>query len=117
MAPRRKPLAVDDLTPGETLYIWRTRKGLDQEQAAETLGTSYRVYGKWERDESAAQSPKSVRVKARPSKLETCILLRRRAGMKQRELASKMLCSTGWIKVLESGRSDYEESLYDFWNV
>lgn len=110
-------LAVSDLSPGERLFIWRHRKGVDQFEAARLKKTTYRVYGKWERDEvTIAPCPKGA-VGSELTRLEKCLLLRRRAKITQRELAADMSVSTGWVKVLESGRSEYEDSLHSYWCV
>lgn len=107
-----------ELSTGERLYIWRNRKGFDQYKAAEHHGTTYRVYGKWERDEKPTTGkPKYVGLQAELTKLETCLLLRRRKGWTQRQLSVAMQRSHGWIKRLESGRSRYESSLHAFWGV
>lgn len=110
-------LNVSELSPGERLFIWRHRKGVDQFEAAWLKKTTYRVYGKWERDENTiAACPKGT-VGAELTGLEKCLLLRRRAKMTQKELAKAMSVSTGWVKVLESGRSEYEGSLHSYWCV
>ena len=116
MATATIPL-LNNLTPGERLFIWRHRRGLSQSAAAKQMKTTCRVYSKWERDENTNSAVPHGAVRSELTKLEQCLLLRRRDGMLQSDLARRMDFSTGWVKALESGRSTYEDSLHAFWGV
>lgn len=97
-------------TTGERIFIARRRLGQTQLQRAQHFGVSLPVYCAWERDEG--EPPK--RVLPRFSKLaayEACVLLRRRAGKLQREVAKKLKCSRFHLNKMERGLAPCEDLL------
>ena len=110
---------IRSISLGERLLIDRRRRNEHQYQAAERLGLSRVVYGRWERDEPLEEDgkwpegqEKSFRIKIgrlRPN--EQCLLHRRRAQRTQADVAEEFGCCRWTINRIESGFSPAEELL------
>jgi len=107
--PNTKPLKM---TRGERLLIKRLNDGLNQNQAAAAAGVAKVVYAGWEKDrgENIPIIPKTIYA----TKLQKCIIARRRENMLQRELAEKMDCSRLWVVLMETGKAD-PKLLLSYW--
>lgn len=98
---------------GESLVIWRRRNGLSQKQAAQVCGVSPDRYREWESGNVA--SPKRYHA-GQLTPQEMCILLRRRKGWTQEELARRMGCTRTWIQNMETGKAPADR-LRTYWGV
>lgn len=102
------------LTRGERLFIWRRRKGINQEHAAYRFKVHVDIYRDWERDKREKDQPSMNAGSLSIS--ETCVILRRRAGMTQRELADKMEITRLWVIQMEDGVAPIDR-LRRYWGV
>ena len=101
-------------TRGESLYIWRKRRQYSQPQAAEEYGVHIDVYRDWERDVRTKDQPRRQLGQLKLSEL--CVLMRRRAGLTQRELAGQMDITRLWVVQMEAGDAPADR-LREFWGV
>ena len=86
---------------------------LAKEQAAARCGTSLSRYVAWERGEQAVPHvPKVGKMKRH----ERFTLLRRRAGVTQRDIAVSLGCSRRWVTMMEKGRVPSRQ-LEEYWGV
>ncbi|QYW02154.1 hypothetical protein CPT_Sonora_051 [Stenotrophomonas phage Sonora] len=104
------------ITPskGESLLVARRRLGLNQVDAAAAFGVHPDIYREWEADKRTAGQPWK-RLGALKIH-EVCMLLRRRKGMTQRELAKQMGCTRLWVIQMENGEAPAER-LREHWGV
>ena len=103
------------LTPtrGELLYLSRLRKGLTVAEMARRRKVDLYTYQQMERGEIDCH----LREPITPLKpYEICRLLRRRNGMKQKDLAAKMGYSRLWVHKMESGKAPVVW-LANFWGI
>lgn len=108
-------IAANGMTVGERLFVDRRRKKMTQADYAATLGMKPRRY---QQVESGAIEDKEVTA-PKVSKLtptEECILLRRRHGMTQKDLAEKMQISRYWLILMEREEKP-NQALLDHWDV
>ena len=103
-----------ELTPGERLVLTRRRKSLSQPEAAKRRGVSLDRYGSWELDMETKDQP-NVEIED-VQDFETCFIMRRRANMTQRELATKVNRSRLWVHQMERGKQP-PEVLKQYWGV
>lgn len=104
---------IPSLTKGELLFLDRRKRGETQAQAAKRIGTNRYIYGFWERDEPIRPYPKTnYRCK---EKEEIFIIIRRRAGLTQKQMAKKLKCSENWYRMMEKGQVD-NKKLRKYWN-
>lgn len=101
------------LTKGESLLIWRRRLGFNQIQAAGECNVQPDHYRDWEMDKRE-DAPRRLLGQLKPHEL--CLILRRRAGKTQREIASALGCSRLWLIHIENGNAPVER-LCDYWGV
>lgn len=104
---------IPSLTKGELLFLERRKRNETQAQAAARYGTSLYIYGYWERDKPIRPYPK-VKYRCR-EKEEIFIVIRRRAGMTQKQLAKKLKCSENWLRMMEKSQVD-NKKLREYWN-
>lgn len=90
---------LERLSNSECLLIDRRRRGENQHQAAQRLGTTPFMYGKWERDVVAGPTTKVLQL--RPH--ECCLLYRRRVGKTQADVAHDLMCCRWWVNQMERG--------------
>lgn len=101
-------------TKGESLYVWRRRSRFNQSQAAKAFKRHVDVYRDWEADRRTKDQPyKPLGALKLP---EVCVLRRRRAGLTQRELASRLGCTRLWIIQMESGEAPLDR-LRQYWGI
>ena len=107
---------LDKLTPtrGESLVIWRRRKNLTQIEAAKYYSVHPDIYRDWESDKRSHDQESYHAGELKPH--ETCYLLRRRAGMYQKDLAAEMGISRLWIIQMEDGTAPVER-LVEYWET
>lgn len=101
-------------TKGEALFIWRRRRGLRQVEEAANRGVHPDVYRDWEADRRPDTQPRQQLGPLKPH--EMCVLLRRRAGMKQKELAQILGCTRLWVIKMEEGTAP-SGMLREYWGV
>lgn len=101
-------------TKGESLFLARRRAGINQVEAAQRHGVHVDKYREWEADERTKDQP-WARLGALKIN-EVCVLLRRRAGITQRQLAETMGCTRLWINQMERGEAPADR-LREHWGV
>ena len=105
-------LGSSGVTNGETLVLWRRREGLNQLTAAAQLDVHVDLLRAWESDRRNPPRRQIGKLAAR----ERCFIARRRAGLKQREVADKLNCSRLWVIQMEEGTAS-PDRLCAFWGV
>src|SRR5688500_12368401 len=90
-------------TAEETVFIDRFRRGETQRQAAKRLGVSLGAYSAMELGEPG--SAKRVAI-GRLKSNERCVLMRRRTGSTQLEIARDLGCCRWWVNRMEQGKID-----------
>lgn len=112
---RTEATAGPVLTPtrGESLYIWRKRRGLNQVRAARDLHVHPDLYRQWEADQGE-DIPRKIVGKLKPH--EVCTLLRRRAGKTQAALAEEMGLTRYWVVMMENGEGSIDR-LLRYWGI
>lgn len=102
------------LTSAEKVFAHRLASGKTQKQAARKWGVSFWVYRSWEENPNAVPE----RVEEAISKLDVAasryIILRRRHGMTQSDLAVEIGCSRQWVNRMERGL-ECDDALRDYW--
>ena len=96
-------LEPSELTPSEALLVWRRRRGYSQIEAAEHFGVSRSLYSRWERGQCEDTDCPDVRVSTALSAAEQCLILRRRRGWRQADLARALGVSRYWAGEIERG--------------
>lgn len=104
------------ITPskGESLYLARRRKKQSQVAAAKARGVSEDTLREWERDRKVEAQPWAPLGKL--SVAEVCVVLRRRAGKTQRQIAAEMGITRLWVIQMENGVAPVER-LRSFWGI
>lgn len=106
-------MKITNLTNGERLLVRRMRRKESQRDAAARYGVTHWAYGQWERDAETGAPKESV---GRLQDNEKCVLARRRAGVKQSEVAANLGRSKYWIRLMENGSVDCYE-LVQYWGA
>lgn len=88
MAPKRT--TVGRLTNGEQLFLRRRREGLTQVEAATAHNVSRALYSLAERDLSNEVRPTKPLPTGELLGHEKCVILRRRAGLTQQDVAAQL---------------------------
>lgn len=101
-------------TKGESLFIWRRRKGLNQVDAAAEFNTSSDTYREWEAGRRTHDLPRQHLGQLKPH--EVCVLMRRREKLTQLQLATAMGVTRLWINRMETGQVPLDR-LRDHWGV
>jgi transcriptional regulator with XRE-family HTH domain len=104
---------VFELEPHERLYIHRKAIGTTQRRMAEVLGMTINFYANLE---LGIIHRENELPNYEISKLEECILLRRRKGWFQGQLAKELGVSRTWVNRMETGKED-PEPLFKYWNL
>lgn len=102
------------LTNADRMLVRRLRNGETQTQAAVRLGVTRNQYIDWELRRSSPPSrivPKINRLKPH----ERCLLLRRKAGLTQEDVAFAIGCCRYWVNLMEQGKAPVEK-LVEYWN-
>lgn len=105
-------LTTSDITPGERLLIERRRSFQTQAEAARYYGLSEWCYRQCESDKSNALPLTPI---GRLQAHESCMLMRRRAGMKRTELAIEVGISGWWLTRMERGQIPADR-LVSYWS-
>ena len=101
-------------TKGESLIIWRRRKGFNQVQAAAEFDVHPDRYRDWEADKRLEDQPRQHLGPLKPH--EVCYLLRRRDNKTQREVAADIGMTRLWVIKMEEGTAPVER-LREYWGV
>ena len=104
------------LSMGEKLYLLRRRRLQTQPEAARAYGVSLMVFATWEKDRKLYGIPTPPVSLRNLQVCEACVILRRRAGMRQEDLAKKLDISLVWLVQMEQGTADLSV-LADFWGI
>jgi transcriptional regulator with XRE-family HTH domain len=96
------------LTNGEKLFIIRRRRGINQADFAARYSVSHDLLGKIEKGERPAPIRLTVRKIPPLTVPEKIVVLRRRLGMSQRELAKKLGVTKQTMLKREQGVGDTE---------
>lgn len=102
-------MKLEQLTEGEILLVWRKRHALNQHEAARQYGVSVGSYAKMERDIVSFTPRKSPLLLLDDH--ERCMILRRRLGKTQKEVARDMGLSRLWVHKMETGQADCAQLL------
>lgn len=94
-------------------------RSLTQSEAAASWKTTFWVYRSWESNPNLVpldvrEALKYLNDKSVPKSL-AYVLLRRREGMTQRELASELGVSRQWVNLMENGLES-DDLLDEYWN-
>jgi DNA-binding XRE family transcriptional regulator len=105
------------LTPAERVFVYRMTSGLTQRQAATKWSAGFWEYRAWEENPNAVPD----RVRRKLSKLDVSkhlryVILRRRHGMTQSDLAKAIGCSRQWINRMENDLES-DQLLRDYWTT
>ncbi len=113
---------VETLTRSESLVIWRRRLGWIQKYAAEELDMGVDRYRDFENNRhnvknSWEEVPTNQQLGIGELKpFEVCFILRRRAGLYQREIAESIGMTRLWVIKMEEGTAPADR-LRSYWNV
>jgi len=107
---------LEQLTHPERLLIHRRRLGFTQAQAAQHHGLQNHIYARMENgDARYTNNMPKVAVKASGLKShERCLLMRRRCGKIQEEVAAELKCSRYWLNMMELGNVPCDDLLW-YW--
>lgn len=101
----------EDLTPGEKLYLWRRRKNKRVWEYARQYGVSRYAYQRWEND--LGDDIPIIKLMG-VEQAEQFVILRKRSGMTQKELAARMGISRSWLHLVEAGKVSMKQAI-EFW--
>lgn len=110
------------MTRSESLLIWRRRKEWTQFQAAKELKMPVDRYRDFENDRKNVKDnwqeiPTNQELAIGELKpFEVCLLLRKRAGLLQREVAAAIGVTRLWVIRMEEGKENASR-LRDYWEV
>lgn len=108
-------ITKDKLLKHEYALLYRLRTGLTQEEFAKKLNISIDRLKKIEAGTGHADLRKiKFPLDGKITAQEMCLIRRRRAGMKQSELAKKLGVCRYWLIKMEQGEADVSK-LYKFW--
>lgn len=102
-----------NLTKGQRLRVDRQRRGETQRQAAKRLDVAHKRYRYWEWDEYTWDAPRVKLGRLAPH--ERCLLLRREAGLSQRELAEAIGVTRQYLNKMEAGKTSCRR-LVEYWH-
>ncbi|MFA5510820.1 MAG: helix-turn-helix transcriptional regulator [Candidatus Kapaibacterium sp.] len=106
--------AIMTPTKGESLLLWRRRKGLNQVQAASEYNVHPDRYREWEADRRTEDQPRQHLGELKPHEL--CVLARRRAGQTQRQVAAAIGLTRLWVTKIENGEAS-PDRLQEYWGL
>lgn len=114
--PKSNPnkLTAADLTRGEKLYLDRRRFRWSQAETAVYFGVPRVKYMRWERGEITEGVPYITLGKI--TRLENCMILRRRAGKTMKELAQEIGVHPWTLRLMERGDVT-PTRLFDYWKI
>lgn len=106
------------LTDRERVYLWRRRNGLRQEDLAKRSGIHPDTLGERERGASGRIGgvPLAVKKRLKPKPWELAVIMRRRKGWSQPELAKRLGVTKPTIIAWEKGRWGWTR-LADYWAI
>ena len=92
-------------THGELLLVWRKREEKSQSELAAQFRVTRNCWGRWERGTNVPGVSAPIEFKD-VAEHEKCMLLRRREGITQGDLAKTIGVSRWWLNQMESGKAD-----------
>ena len=98
-------------TKAEKLFIDRRRRGHTQEVAAKRYRVTLTRYLSWERGDTPCPYHPKLTVR----KHEHFVIMRRRAGLTQPQLAAELGCTVQWMSRIERGIAPHG-LLERYWN-
>lgn len=101
-----------NLTKGEKLYLRRKAAEQNQTQASAHFRVSRSKYARWEHDEL----PDVPDINLTPTKLQLCIILRRRKKKGQQDIADSIGRCRYWVNKMETGKIPADE-LFKYWKL
>ena len=107
-----------ELTFGETLFLWRRRHAWTQDQLARRWRTTWRRIRDYEHDRQLHLCPKTladVTLVGPVLPYERCVLLRRREGLRQCDVARRIGITTFWLRLMELGEAPTKR-LEEYWH-
>lgn len=105
-----------ELTKSETVVLYRLRCNETQEEFAEALGCTLDRVKRMESGSNKKDLDKFSGILNGPITIqEQCIVMRRRAGMTQLQVAKALKISRFWLIGMEHGKNNLLP-LYNFWN-
>jgi transcriptional regulator with XRE-family HTH domain len=97
------------------MFLYRRKKALTQRACAQELGVTAVKYGRFERqDMRTVYRPEKPTIEY--SKLELCVILRKREKISQVHLARAIGISAYWLRQMEKGKCN-SKRLVDFWDA
>jgi len=108
-------ILLDEITEGEKFHLSRRRKGLTQAQSSKLL--AFPVVSIRDMEMGNLPVPKSLEVDLNATDSELCYIARRRSGLTQRQLATRLGKSHVAIIKMESGEWNCELILEYFKNM
>lgn len=103
---------LDDLTPGELVWLTRKRAGLTQREMARATTRSEHTIRAYERDEIRPRNAGAIDLGGKAlTKAECCRVARRRAGLSLRALAATL--RTSHVTLLKRERAG---GLVSYWD-
>ena len=94
------------LNASERFLIERRRKGLGRDAAGRPYKVNGRIYGAWENGQG--DMPKAPSVTGLTA-AERCLIMRRRSGKTQEQVAKELKCSRFWVRLMEKGRAPCDD--------
>ena len=104
-------ISIMQIEPFEYLYAWRKRLKINQVEMAEKLGIDRHELSEIELGKSIVIGPIDITL----TEVEKCILLRRRKGWKQGQLADILGVTRTWIRYMETGGRN-PARLIEYWS-
>ncbi len=105
------PISTLQLTGAERLFLYRKRWQKSQAQIARHFDVSTLLYRRWE---SGDVTPVPFVPLNRIRAGEACVILRRRSGFRQVDLAKRMGICRYWLNLMERGKAP-PRTLVEFW--
>lgn len=104
-----------ELLLGEKMFLLRKRLGLNQNRMAERIKVSSHNYKLIEYDILTPEDLEKETTVDAIEPHELCMILRRRFGIKQAEVAKKMKLCRNWFRQMETGKINCHR-LLAFWD-
>lgn len=109
-------MLIEETSEAERLFLWRHRRNVPRHVAASDLGVDVETYADWEEGRQRIRQWDSAATVLVDCVLppEHFILLRRRAGMTQPDVARAIGCCKQHISRMERGEKSLD-ALQEFW--
>lgn len=108
-----KIYSEDYLTPCEIRTLFRRRSGWSQRKMAASMNIPRHLYGEVERDKAETSV---IQLEGGLKSSEKCYIYRRRAELKQTDIAQNLRVSVVWVNRMERGLVDCVR-LLEYWET